>query len=107
MAGFAIVDEGSRITGAPDVHDMREFFVLRKYRRLGVGRDTATTLLARFPGPWEIRVLEQNVAALSFWRAVVASAARGSFQTSPWVTESGRRTTVFRFVSSPGPFSGG
>jgi predicted acetyltransferase len=104
LAGFAIVDEGSRVTGAGDVRDMGEFFVLRRYRRLGVGREAAMTSLARFAGPWEIRVLEQNVVALSFWRTVIGGATQNSFDTSTWEAKSGRRATVFSFISSLGTF---
>ena len=42
-AGFALVR-----AGAP--HDMAEFFVMRKYRRHGVGIVAARELFARFPG---------------------------------------------------------
>ncbi len=44
LAGFAIVDERSRITGDAGVMDMAEFFVLRKYRRQGLGAQVATRL---------------------------------------------------------------
>ncbi len=34
---------------------MAEFFVLRRWRRTGVGRAAVRDLLERFPGTWEIR----------------------------------------------------
>jgi len=37
LAGFVLVHDRSRLTGAAGIHDMAEFFVLRKYRRQGVG----------------------------------------------------------------------
>src|SRR3990170_2849030 len=37
LAGFALVHKGSALSEDPDVTDMEEFFVMRKYRRVGVG----------------------------------------------------------------------
>src|SRR6476469_4374051 len=47
LAGCALVR-----SGAP--HDMAEFFVMRKYRRGGVGAAAARALFARFPGEWQV-----------------------------------------------------
>ena len=59
-AGFALVR-----AGAP--HDMAEFFVMRKYRRSGVGTALARDVFARFPGEWQVRQMTSNPAATSFW----------------------------------------
>jgi predicted acetyltransferase len=64
LAGFALVR-----SGAP--HDMAEFFVLRKYRRGGVGRDAARAVFARFPGAWQVRQQFENTGAIAFWRAAI------------------------------------
>jgi predicted acetyltransferase len=64
LAGFALVR-----SGAP--HDMAEFFVLRKYRRSGVGRDAARTVFARFPGEWQVREQFENTGAIAFWRGAI------------------------------------
>ena len=65
-AGFALV----RTEG---VNDMSEFFVMRKYRRSGVGQAAARQVFALFPGAWQVRQLHGNDAATAFWRAVVPS----------------------------------
>jgi predicted acetyltransferase len=72
LAGFALVVEQSRLTGAHGVFDMAEFFVMRRYRRKGVGRAAALRVLGMFRGPWEVRQREENPAATSFWRKVIA-----------------------------------
>lgn len=53
------------------VNDMAEFFVMRKHRRVGVGREAARQVFAMFPGPWQVRQLQGNDAATAFWRSVV------------------------------------
>jgi predicted acetyltransferase len=51
--------------------DMAEFFVLRKYRRVGVGRQAAKAIFAMFPGQWTVRQQLTNPAASAFWRSVI------------------------------------
>jgi len=62
--GFALV-----LSGAP--HDMAEFFVLRKYRRHGVGDVAAREVFARFPGEWQVRQMTANTGAIAFWRRAI------------------------------------
>jgi predicted acetyltransferase len=64
LAGFALVR-----TVPP--HDMAEFFVLRKYRRGGIGTDAARAVFARFPGAWQTREQWENAGAIDFWRRAI------------------------------------
>jgi ureidoacrylate peracid hydrolase len=64
IAGFAFVRSGPP-------HDMAEFFILRNYRRSGVGIEAARSLFARFPGEWQVRELAANEAATAFWRVAI------------------------------------
>ncbi|HEV7732613.1 MAG TPA: GNAT family N-acetyltransferase [Candidatus Binatia bacterium] len=84
VVGFVLVTRGSPASENPDVHDIAEFFVLRRYRRSGVGRRAAFLVWDRFPGRWTVRVSEGNHPALRFWPGVVSGYARGA------VTESER-----------------
>jgi predicted acetyltransferase len=70
LAGFAIVDSQSRFTGEA-AWDMNQFFILRRYRRQGLGSSAATALFDAFPGPWEVREAIGNTSAHAFWRAVI------------------------------------
>ena len=64
FAGFAFVRAGKP-------HDMAEFFVMRKYRRSGVGLDAARAVFAKFPGEWQVRELAANEGAIAFWRIAI------------------------------------
>jgi predicted acetyltransferase len=76
-AGFALVRSGTP-------HDMAEFFVMRKYRRLGVGVQAARALFARFPGEWQVRQMNQNGAATTFWReAIPVAFEEGATESGP------------------------
>ena len=98
LAGFALVSRGSRVSGDPRVWDMAEFFVVRRFRKRGIGAAVAGEVWRRFPGPWEVRVLEANAPALGFWRGAI-HAFNGSdvqeraveLQQKPW--------RLFSFVS--------
>lgn len=59
---------------------MAEFFVTRARRRLGIGQMAVQLILSRFAGRWEISEYLRNAAAVTFWRRVVASYTRGSYQ---------------------------
>lgn len=78
VAGFALVTRGSPASEDPDVFDVAEFFVLRRYRRSGVGRRAAALLWNRFPGRWIVRVSEGNPGAVPFWADVIADYTGGA-----------------------------
>ena len=75
-AGFALVRDRAHFAGA-GVREISEFFVLRKYRRAGVGRYAAQTLFARFPGRWEVAELTWNLGARRFWHRLIQRCAVG------------------------------
>src|SRR5262249_21628522 len=50
LAGFALVTRHQAYVGDGDTLLLSEFFVMRKYRRLGVGEQVARTLFNRFFG---------------------------------------------------------
>ena len=73
LAGFVLVKQGSEVSGNPTVWDMAEFFVLRGYRRRGIGTHVAHEVWRRFPGPWEVRVMQSNLSAHHFWECAIAA----------------------------------
>jgi predicted acetyltransferase len=82
LSGFALVTRGSPATDDPEHLDVAEFFVLRGYRRTGVGRQAAFLLWDRLPGQWVVRVSEVNRAGLPFWRTTVEQYTRGAVSES-------------------------
>jgi predicted acetyltransferase len=84
IAGFALVDEQSRLTDDAGVRDVGEFFVLRRYRRRGIGEQLARGLFDRFPGRWEVRQKAENHAATAFWRRVIGRYTGDRFDEVTW-----------------------
>lgn len=58
---------------------MGQFFIMRKYRRLGIGGTAASEIFDTIRGRWEIGQMPTNVAAQRFWRSVVATYTDNSF----------------------------
>jgi len=78
-AGFALVRDYADSDGTL-VHGMAEFFVMRKYRRAGIGRAVACRLFDAFPGSWHVGQVVENVPAQRFWRRVIGEYSHGQFQ---------------------------
>lgn len=71
-AGFALTNDEVQTAG--NTRAIVEFFVVRKYRGKGLGRKAAQAIMTMFPAKWEIRIIEENGAALNFWRTLINSA---------------------------------
>jgi predicted acetyltransferase len=74
FVGFALVRR------KPDEYRMAEFFILRKYRRQGLGKLAAETVIRRFGGRWQIYQLGANKPAQKFWNEVVDTVSGGEFE---------------------------
>ena len=72
LAGLILVKKGSEVSGDKIVFDMAEFFVVRRYRRRGIGTAIAHKVWRRFPGHWQVRVMESNPSAHCFWESAIA-----------------------------------
>jgi predicted acetyltransferase len=57
-----------------------EFFVMRKYRRKGIGAACAAQAFDLFPRRWEVRQLAANAAATAFWRRAIHRYSDGRFE---------------------------
>jgi predicted acetyltransferase len=98
LAGFVLVKRGSEVSGTKNVWDMAEFFVVRGYRRRGVGAQIAPEVWKRFPGAWEVRVMPANVSALDFWAHAIAR-FMGEVIHPVCVEHGGKGWTIFSFES--------
>jgi predicted acetyltransferase len=99
LAGFALVARRSWLDGDERVCDVAEFFVLRRYRRLGVGEHAARWLFDRYRGPWEVRQRRENSGASAFWRRTIGRYTDGQFEEVQ-LDEPRWRGPVQRFDSS-------
>ena len=98
LAGLVLVKKGSEVSGNDAVWDMAEFFVLRGCRRRGIGTQVAHEVWTRFPGVWEVRVMQANVSAQHFWARAISRFTSEVVQPVG-VEEAGECWTLFSFES--------
>jgi predicted acetyltransferase len=80
-AGFALVERTSPARhGTGSSFRLREFFVQKAHRRLGLGREAAMLLFSRFEGEWLVTESSRNRGAVAFWRRVIAGYTRGRYR---------------------------
>lgn len=91
LAGFIMV-RGSDTDGT--IHSIAEFFVLRGYRRQGVGKTAAHQVFNLYPGTWRVHELAENTAAQAFWRRTINAYTKGQYQEE-WSTEENRLVQTF------------
>ncbi len=98
IAGFALAGSAARWLSDAGVSDVREFFILRRFRRNGFGRKMATLLWNERPGEWLVRVLESNVSAVRFWQTAISCYSQGLYKEECRNVD-GRPWRFFRFAS--------
>lgn len=74
IAGFLLI-ERSELPGV-DALELADLFILKKYRRQGIGRALATQVLMSGEDNWLVRFYGQDEIALAFWRSVLADLPR-------------------------------
>lgn len=75
IAGFALLNRHGHAKAHVE-RNMAEFFILRKYRRGGIGTQAVNAIFEKYPGEWETAIARKNLAALAFWRRVISSHPR-------------------------------
>lgn len=76
LAGFVLIRE---IGKDPPSFDVGEFFILRKFRGRGVGKEVAHRVFSMFRGNWQVRELEENTPAQAFWRRIIGEYTGGDY----------------------------
>jgi predicted acetyltransferase len=76
-AGFGLVDPD--VSLPENEFWMGQFFVMKRYRRLGVGTRAAHFIFDQFRGKWEVGQMPLNLPAQAFWRRTIAEYTHGNF----------------------------
>ena len=89
LAGFVLVNQKTYL--AESTWAVSEFFIMRKYRRKGVGKAAAFFIFNRFPGKWEVHELQNNTESPRFWREIISEYIDGRFSEIQWHGELSER----------------
>jgi len=73
-------------------YSIAEFFILKKYRREGIGRSVAAHIFNIHKGLWQVHQIESNRPAEIFWNSVINEYTKGQFEER---IENGKRIQTF------------
>ena len=98
LAGLVLVRSCSEYTHLTQPHNIAEFFVMKKYRRKGVGKAAAMKIFDMFPGGWEVSQWSNNLPAQKFWKQVISEYTNGNYNV---FTMPEKEVVGFTFDTSP------
>ena len=99
IAGFVLVNAYTCLAENMSAKSIAEFFIMRKYRRRGIGKQAAFFIFDRFPGKWEVRQIRSNLEGYHFWKRVIAEYTNNQF-TETFLDDSAWRGPVQSFDDS-------
>ena len=70
-AGFVMVNNVVHQITKDEGQALAEFFILRKYRRKGIGKQIAHQVFDKYPGKWEVAQELKNTISIAFWDQVI------------------------------------
>jgi predicted acetyltransferase len=77
LVGFVLIDRRGANPEAD--YNMGEFFIMRKFRRQGIGGQVARKIFEALPGLWDVMQLPPNKPAIAFWRRIITEYCQGVF----------------------------
>lgn len=92
IAGFVMVKK-IEISNT-EYHSVAEFFILRKYRKSGIGKRVAKMVFKKFQGPWYVDVIKSNEPACVFWEKVIKDYTGEKYSS---LTDEEHKKSIFTF----------
>jgi predicted acetyltransferase len=87
LAGFVLISEHTYTVDQSEAKSVTEFFVMRKYRRKGIGKSVAFQVFEKFPGKWEVIQHGHNAPSKLFWEKTIGEYCGGNYRKAPVKTE--------------------
>jgi predicted acetyltransferase len=79
IAGFVLVNDYPETNIKTD-YTLSEFFVMYKYRLLGVGKYVVNNILKKYHGKWQLKFHPYNVISEKFWINTVNEYTKGKYK---------------------------
>lgn len=80
LAGFIMVSDYPEVPGTELDYCLSEFFVMHKYRKQGVGRESVFNVLDLHHGKWQLKRHPHNIPSVYFWNKVIAEYTKGNYK---------------------------
>lgn len=83
IAGFVLIildvpRDFAKLSTADKTNVISDFFIMRRFRRKGIGKQVAFSVFEQYKGVWEIRQTYENKPAYAFWKRVITEYAKGN-----------------------------
>jgi predicted acetyltransferase len=79
LAGFIMVNDYPEINIKTN-YTMSEFFVMYKYRRLGIGKYVVNHILNKYKGKWQLKYHPRNIVSENFWINIINEYTKGKYK---------------------------
>ena len=79
LAGFVMVNDYP-IENMKTKYSMSEFFILYKYRKMGVGTFVVNEILKKYKGKWGLMYHPKNIISKNFWHKVIKDFTDGWYE---------------------------
>jgi len=80
IIGFILLQSGPFSNQEISDYLLNSFFILRKYRRRGLGREACKVFFKQFPGRYAISQMKSNIPAIHFWKSIYRSFEIDTFE---------------------------
>ncbi len=80
LAGFVMVNDYPEADDRETDFVISEFFVMYKYRRLGVGKQAFFKVLNMHKGRWQLKRHPRNNASVHFWNKAIDEYTKGNYE---------------------------
>jgi predicted acetyltransferase len=79
FAGFVMINDYPEIKIETN-YSISEFFIMHKYRRLGIGKYVANYILNKYKGKWQLQYHPKNKASEKFWIKIIDEYTKGNYE---------------------------
>jgi len=80
LAGFAMIADGAYEDEGKNDYTIDEFFIMYKYRRMGIGKKATFEVLDKHRGSWQFTYHPNNVTSVNFWERVINEYTGGKYE---------------------------
>jgi predicted acetyltransferase len=79
FAGFVLINDYPEIEKETD-YTISEFFIMYKYRRLGIGKYVVNYILNKYKGKWQLKYHPKNKVSEIFWIKTIDEYTNGNYE---------------------------
>jgi predicted acetyltransferase len=80
FAGFMMINDYQETPGIKTDYTMAEFFILYKYRRMGIGKYAVKYAFDKYKGKWQLKRHPKNKGSVYFWNKIIEEYTNGKYE---------------------------